>query len=54
MWHMARWYAQFGLMAGSVFKEVLADARTEGLQAEASMIEGAAGNDSCLVMRLLT
>ncbi|KAK9810984.1 hypothetical protein WJX73_003381 [Symbiochloris irregularis] len=38
MWQQARWYTQFGLMAGTVFREVLTDAWLEGLIAEAAAI----------------
>ena len=41
MWAVARWYAQFGLMAGTAFREVLADLRAEELHAEADAVEGA-------------
>ena len=40
MWAVARWYTQFGLMAGTVFREVLADLRAEQMQPEADMVEG--------------
>lgn len=41
MWELARWYTQFGLMAGTVFREVLADLRAEQLHDEADAVQGA-------------
>ena len=40
MWQVAQWYTQFGLMAGTVFREVLRDAQLEGMHAEAAAIRG--------------
>ncbi len=40
MWTVARWYTQFGLMAGTVFREVLRDLEVEGLEEEAAFVRG--------------
>lgn len=40
MWKMARWYCQQGLMAGTIFREVLIDLQREGLSGDARQIEG--------------
>jgi hypothetical protein len=40
MWTVARWYTQFGLMAGTVFREVLRDLQVEGLDEEAALVRG--------------
>ena len=40
MWSVAKWYTQFGLMAGTVFREVLRDLELEGLQEEATLVRG--------------
>ena len=40
MWRVARWYCQQGLMAGTVFREVLNDVQREGLSGDAQQIEG--------------
>lgn len=40
MWSVARWYTQFGLMAGWVFREVLHDLELEGLHDEAASVRG--------------
>ncbi len=42
MWSVAKWYTQFGLMAGSVFREVLRDLELEGLHEDAAMVRGEA------------
>ncbi|EIE25381.1 hypothetical protein COCSUDRAFT_61600 [Coccomyxa subellipsoidea C-169] len=38
MWTVAKWYTQFGLMAGTVFREVLRDLELEGLHEDAAMV----------------
>ena len=40
MWKVAKWYCQQGLMAGTVFREVLIDLQREGLSEDAQLIEG--------------
>lgn len=40
MWSVAKWYTQFGLMAGSVFRDVLRDLELEGLHEHAAMVRG--------------
>ncbi|CAL8460615.1 g144 [Coccomyxa elongata] len=40
MWSVAKWYTQFGLMAGSVFRDVLRDLELEGLHEDAAMVRG--------------
>lgn len=47
MWAVARWYTQFGLMAGTVFREVLDDLRREGLAEEAGAVRGVRGQALC-------
>jgi hypothetical protein len=40
MWKVAKWYTQFGLMAGSVFRDVLQDLELEGLDSDADSVRG--------------
>lgn len=40
MWKVAKWYTQFGLMAGTVFRDVLIDLEREGLKTEATAVRG--------------
>ncbi len=40
MWTVAKWYTQFGLMVGTVFREVLRDLELEGLHEDAAMVRG--------------
>lgn len=40
MWSVAKWYTQFGLMAGTVFREVLRDLELEGLHEDAAVVRG--------------
>ena len=39
MHQQALWYTQYGLMAGSVFEEVLEDLRAAGLSQEAAVVD---------------
>ena len=40
MWSVAKRYTQFGLMAGTVFREVLRDLELEGLHEDAAVVRG--------------